>query len=550
MLDRLFLGSRLRVFVTYALLALAPLLVFGTYSLYATQENLRERERAIKQQTAGSAANMLDVRIQTMIELGVSMSHRSSLQERLREGDTASAVPHLDELAALTSDIDRVTLVDPEGEVIAVSSGSTVETGTDLSHREWFQSAVKTWQPYVSQVFSTVGTPRRRTFSIAVPIGSPQERLAVLNIIPRETFVADIMRPFERRPWRGLYVIDKKGTSVYSSPYLERRIAAGAHPIEALAEKTGAGSFEGLDPGLNARVVAGFARTRAGFLIIAQATQEEAYESLRQAAVSVGVALAVFAVLAFGGAYVTSHLYELTRERARDLERANADLESFSYSVSHDLRAPLRAIDGFSLMLQEKYETQLDDEARRLIGVVRNNTQKMGRLIDDLLAFSRAGRLPFEATPIDLSDLARSALIDLAPQLEGRDIEIQVEETPSVEGDRAMMKHAIANLLGNAIKFTRETRGATVRFSASQGPAEVIFSVSDNGAGYDPQYADKLFGVFQRLHSADQFEGTGIGLAIVKRIVERHGGRVWAESSLGEGAKFSFALPTREERRR
>jgi signal transduction histidine kinase len=245
---------------------------------------------------------------------------------------------------------------------------------------------------------------------------------------------------------------------------------------------------------------------------------------------------------------VRRHAEELelrVRERTAELQTANRELESFSYSVSHDLRAPLRAMNGFSQMLEEDYGEKLDAEGHRLLGVIRANSERMGTLIDDLLAFSRLGRQPLATQQVQLEDLVQQTLGDLRPGLDGRKVEFAVGELGAVQADPALLRQALANLLGNAVKFTQTKDPAVVEVGRGQEPAgngTAVYYVRDNGAGFDMKYYDKLFGVFQRLHSAREFEGTGVGLAIVKRIIERHGGRVWAESIIGAGTTFYFTL--------
>jgi light-regulated signal transduction histidine kinase (bacteriophytochrome) len=236
-------------------------------------------------------------------------------------------------------------------------------------------------------------------------------------------------------------------------------------------------------------------------------------------------------------------LEDLVRERTGQLETANKDLEGFAYSVSHDLRVPLRAIDGFSQQVLKHYADKLDDEGKRFLNVVRDNTKKMSQLIDDILAFSRMGRLGMSMSEINMEELARSVFEELKPDVAGRELSIEIKPLPLCHGDQSMLRQVLVNLLGNAIKFTRPKDTALVEVGGHAESAENIYYVKDNGAGFDMQYADKLFGVFQRLHGVAEFKGTGIGLAIVKRIVTRHGGRVWAEGKVDEGATFYFTLP-------
>jgi signal transduction histidine kinase len=240
---------------------------------------------------------------------------------------------------------------------------------------------------------------------------------------------------------------------------------------------------------------------------------------------------------------------EKIRTLNRDLEKRvverTADLEAFAYSVSHDLRAPLRAIDGFAHILLDEYAGKLDDEGKRLLNVVGDNATRMGQLIDDILKFSRASRLEMTYSEIDMEKLAHAVIEELQPSTANSRVKVEIEHIPSASGDKAMMHQVFVNLLSNAIKFSRAKETPWIRVGATVKGDETIYFVKDNGAGFDMQFADKLFGVFQRLHSANEFEGTGIGLAIVKRIITRHGGRVWAEGKVGEGATISFVLPTK-----
>lgn len=230
-------------------------------------------------------------------------------------------------------------------------------------------------------------------------------------------------------------------------------------------------------------------------------------------------------------------------ERTAQLEAANKELEAFSYSVSHDLRAPLRHIDGFARLLSLREADRLDATSARYVKVIGDSARKMGQLIDDLLGFSRMSRTEMQMLPVDLGQVVASVCYDLAPTVEGRSIDWRISSLPVVRGDPAMIGVVLSNLLSNAVKYTapREHAQITVGATAGEGD-EVIISVADNGVGFDMTYAHKLFGVFQRLHRDEEFEGTGIGLATVRRIVSRHGGRVWASAALDGGATFYMTL--------
>jgi PAS domain S-box-containing protein len=224
------------------------------------------------------------------------------------------------------------------------------------------------------------------------------------------------------------------------------------------------------------------------------------------------------------------------------LEMVNKELESFSYSVSHDLRAPLRAIDGYAGILEEDYGKNLDEEGNRLLEAVQYNAKKMGTLIDDLLAFSRLGKKELTKTDINMNELVEGALYELNKSIKHK-AEVKIAPLHPAKGDYGLINQVVINLLSNAIKYSAKVEKPLVVVSSEEMPTEVIYTIKDNGAGFDMRYANKLFGVFQRLHTADEFEGTGVGLAIVQRIMVKHGGKVWAEGEVDKGATFKFLLP-------
>ena len=235
-------------------------------------------------------------------------------------------------------------------------------------------------------------------------------------------------------------------------------------------------------------------------------------------------------------------LEQRVAQRTRELEESNKDLESFIYSISHDLRAPLRNMAGFASIIAEEYADQVPPEVQGFVKRIMAGNEKMLHLIDDLLRFSRLGRKPLEVAEVDLNELLEEALADLGLEMAGRDIQLQRMQLPTAQCDRGLMRQVFVNLLSNALKYTRTRRPAIIKISCETRGSERVIVIQDNGVGFDMRYIDKMFGVFQRLHVPSEFEGNGVGLAMVARILNRHGGRAYAEGRVGGGATFWFTF--------
>jgi signal transduction histidine kinase len=240
---------------------------------------------------------------------------------------------------------------------------------------------------------------------------------------------------------------------------------------------------------------------------------------------------------------LNQELEQRVRDRTQELQAANADLESFSYSVSHDLRAPLRVVDGYCQMFMDEFATGIAPEGREILVKARAGATRMNQLIDDLLRLARFSRQPLNTRPVEMSALIERVVTNLQDQLQGRSVELDIGALPDCVADAALLEQVFTNLLSNALKFTAGRPDTRIEVGASTEGAEQIYFVKDNGVGFDMRYAERLFGVFQRLHSQTEFAGTGIGLSIVHRIIRRHGGRTWAEGALQQGATFYFSLP-------
>jgi len=219
------------------------------------------------------------------------------------------------------------------------------------------------------------------------------------------------------------------------------------------------------------------------------------------------------------------------------------ELEGFTYTVAHDLRAPLRIIDGYSSILAEDYGECLREDGKRTTQVISNNIHRMGRLIDDLLNFSRLGKLTVHPRPVDMEQLVQEVVHEQMALVPNVRIDLEIGTLPSVNCDVSLMRQVFSNLVSNAIKYSGKKERSKIEIGSSHENGQAVYFVKDNGSGFDMQYSDKLFGVFQRLHRITEFEGTGVGLAIVHRIIEKHGGKVWADAKVDEGATFYFSLP-------
>jgi light-regulated signal transduction histidine kinase (bacteriophytochrome) len=241
---------------------------------------------------------------------------------------------------------------------------------------------------------------------------------------------------------------------------------------------------------------------------------------------------------------LNAELEERVIERTAELASINKELEAFAYSISHDLRAPLRHMAGYAELLQKNASSVLDEKSRRYMTMILESAKRMGDLIDDLLAFSRIGRAETQKTVVSLEQLVKEALSEVQQETDGRKIDWKIGPLPSMYGDRSMLRLALVNLVANAVKFTRKRPRAEIEIGCTDGKQdEIVVFIKDNGVGFDMKYVNKLFGVFQRLHRTEEFEGTGIGLATVQRIIHRHGGRIWAEGLVDRGATFYFSVP-------
>lgn len=541
---------------------LAAYALFALHSYRSVERELTDAALSRRLAISRLAAVSLAGRFDGLINIGVSLATRVRFSELVVSGNWTDAVAILRSVPRDFPFIERVFLADASGTLMADAPELAGVRGRNFADREWYQGVTRDWKPYISPVYRREALPQRYVFAVAVPIQDRDRRRAgilVLQVHLEEFFdwIADV----DIGPGGFLYVIDGKGQAAYQpQPRAQDRIADLSHNpvvIRALAGKEGVEVT--FDPDQGEEHVAAYVPSRHGWAVVAQQPASAAFAArdnqLRRIVIGYMLLLA-FCALAI---YLATRLLvqrvrmeeaqeaktELERrvaDRTAQLEAANKELESFSYSVSHDLRAPLRAIDGYALMIEEDCSARLDDEGRRLLGVVRESAAQMARLIDDLLRFSQVGRRPLAVAPLDMSALAREVVAELGGAYPKTRVDLEV--LPSAVGDRALLRQVWTNLIGNALKYSARRESPRVEIGGRLDGTECRYWVRDNGAGFDMRYCEKLFGVFQRLHREEEFEGSGVGLAIVQRVVARHSGRVWAEGKPDAGACFHFALPT------
>ncbi len=545
---------------------LAGIVLLGALSYRAIDRELTEAALSRNAALAGLAAVTVSEKLDRLVDIGISLADRVRFRELIAAGRWAEASRILARVPTEFRFIDRVALFDVHGTLTAAVPDVPEVTGHNFAYRDWYRGVARDWRPYVSEVYRRAAAPRLNVFAVAIPIRSDrQEVLGILLLQVQLETLLDWTGSVDAGDHGALYVVDRSARVVFHPklPLQDELIdLSGWTPVrEALAGRKGAREEAG--PGsAEARVIAYQPVPKYGWAVIADQPAAAAFESRNAQLRYMLVADAVIAVLCALAAYlairivlerrhaedaqrVAAELERRVAERTAQLEAANKELESFSYSVSHDLRTPLRAINGFARMLEEDYGARLDAEGRRLLGVVGGSATQMGRLIDDLLDFSRVGRAQLAREPVDMAALARDAAAQALTAAGRAPPQIELGKLPPARGDAALLRQVWLNLIGNAVKFSAHRDAPRIGVSGRIEDGAALYCVEDNGAGFDMRYYDKLFGVFQRLHRQDEFGGTGVGLAIVQRIVARHGGRVWAEGRPGHGASFFFSLPVR-----
>ncbi len=527
--------------------SVAIVVLLAAQSYFAIDRELTDFALARRAAIARLATVTLEEKFDRLVDIAAALSTRVRFRELVSQGKWAEAIQILTTARKELPYIDRITLSDAHGVVRAGIPKDPSVIGRSFADRDWYKGVSKEWKTYVSDVYQRAAAPPANIFAVAAPIREDDGGIvgALLLQVRLDNFFG-WTKDVDLGSGGYLFVVDRKGRVAFhpkispqgaiadfsTQPTVQRALK-GEHGIDTAAA----------DAAAEARVIAYEPMQNYGWAVIAEQPARDAFKSRDNQLRRLLIAYVLVVLLCvFVAALATRMTIQRRRivERTAQLEAANRELTAFSYSISHDLRAPVRAVDAFAHMLEEDSASQLDAEGRRRLALIRDNSRRMGALIEDLLAFVSLNRQTLNPVRLDMETIISEVWTELGA---GAHASLKTGPLPPAHGDRALLRQVWSNLLGNALKFSGKREVPEIEISARSEPGEVVYCVRDNGAGFDMRHYDKLFGVFWRLHREDEFPGTGVGLAIVQRIVSLHGGRVWAESKVDEGAKFYFSLP-------
>lgn len=553
-------GQRPRIQLVIFLAIVSPVVLIAAFAYVRTYQDLTDAALSRRQSIVSLAATALEQKFDRLTDIGISLATRVRFRQSVSEGKWNEAIEILKDVRENFTFIDRVFLTDPTGTLMADTPAFPGVKGKNFAFRDWYQGVSNKWKPYISDVYQRAAEPRYNVVAVAVPIKAKEQKIVgILVFQVRLDALLGWSKSIEGSPRGFVYFVDRKGQLATHPdvPSQGEIIDYSSVPVVQKALQGQAGVETMFNPIEKEERIAAYAPAHGtGWGVVAQEPTQIAFqlrnENLRRLLIRYGFIFLLSCVLAYAILCTFAKLKQAERKiqtlnddlqhRALELEAANKELEAFSYSVSHDLRAPLRGIDGFSQALLEDYSEKLDTQGKDYLQRVRAATQHMAQLIDDMLNLSRVTRSEMRRETVDLSAIARTIAMELQKTEPQRQVEFVVAEGLTASGDARLLRVVLENLLRNAWKFTGKRPRAKIEFGVIQNNGSSGYFVRDDGAGFDMTYANKLFGAFQRLHAVTDFKGTGIGLATVQRIIHRHGGRVWAEAKVEQGATFHFTL--------
>lgn len=559
-----------------AIFTMGPLILLSTLSVNSTYSTLTAGSKQRLSDGSALAAVYVNKEMTGLVALADSYARRQSLIAALRDGnhvnyDSPAILAMFKDLRVVQAGTRFASVLDASGTLWGdIDPPSPTLNGQSFSYRDWYQGVVRTGKAYVSSAYASAVQGAPLVIGVAVPVKADGQ------YAPKDTVVGILLIGYLLSSTQGLFsdfardqgvmieVTDQKGVVVAQSGALPTTLVQDGSAGVAAALK-GRRSVDRATFGGQDDFAAYSPVSDIGWTVVARVPTSIALaDANRLSGYVFAITLVLLALLATAKtvlyvvlrdrqaahldlARANNRLEERVVARTAELEASNRELEAFSYSVSHDLRAPLRSIDGFSRLVLDENRAQLSPESARRLDLVRAGAQQMGYLIDDLLSFSRLGRVELKKRRVHTAAIVNEVIAELKLQNPNRQIEFVMQDLPSCYADPNLLKQVFRNLLANAVKFTGKRPTARIEVASLVGsgptkPRMVTYFVKDDGAGFDMRYSDKLFGVFQRLHRVEDFPGTGVGLALVKRIVERHGGKVWTEGAVDAGATFYLSL--------
>jgi signal transduction histidine kinase len=548
-----------RVVIVVAIVA--PIILAAAFNVLKSYHDVTAVTLSDRRMIAFLAATTLHEKFERLAAIGISLATRVQFRRLIQAGQWDEAVDILRSVPEDFPFIERVFLADPHGTLMADTPAIPGARGVNFAYRDWYQGVNRTGLPYVSDAYQRAAAPQYHVIAAAIPIKTDEHRIAgslVLQV--RLQSLLEWMHTIELGPGGLMYPVDRRG-QIAAHPALapdgELRDVSTVPSVEK-ALRGAAGADIAFDPVAQETRVVAYAPVPAyGWGVMAEQPARTAFAARDHEIMHLGLAYGLV-VLASGtfaywilrtlterrrAAYRISALNADLQRWGAELEEANKELDAFSYTVSHDLRTPLSIIDGFSQALLENYAATLDARGRDYLQRICGATQRMADLIDALLGLSHVTRAELVWEVVDVSALARAIATDLQRCEPTRQAEFVIADGVVAHGDARLLGVVLENLFSNAWKFTARQPQARIEFgSLPQREGSLVFFVRDNGVGFDMVHADKLFRAFQRLHGRTEYPGTGVGLATVQRIIQRHGGRIWAEGAVGQGATFYFTL--------